>query len=271
MRVLLIAMIASMSCIPLTYAASADNNNAVRLEDVDTNGDRVMSPDESERYLDNLAIEEQRKLDAFKKEQARLEAEKNKPQAPITFHSADINQDGNVSPQELATYNAVLLKNKTATPVQPVLQRPEDKDLSAYQKKKYGWREGEMNALDKNKDGILQADELKSGTQTKFNAADKNRDGVLSSDEAAASVESFKASKAKTDGNATASQQANRLKNRLNNADANDDKKISKEEYESFMSKQQQNFDLNGDGVVSRDEYRADGERLPAKYLRKPH
>lgn len=247
------------------------NNSAVSLEDVDANGDGVMSPDESKRYLDNLALEEQRKINARKKEEARLKAEQNKPKSPVTFHPADTNQDGTVSPQELATYKATLLRGQTANPTQPILQKPDDKDLTPYQKKKYGWREGEMNALDKNKDGVLSADELKGGTQTKFNAADKNGDGVLSPDETAASVEAFKASKAKTDGDATAGQQANRLKNRLNNADANDDKKISKEEYESFMSKQQQNFDLNGDGVISRDEYRADGERLPAKYLRKPH
>jgi hypothetical protein len=252
-------------------ALAEPNNPAISLEDVDSNGDGVMSPDESKRYLDNLAIEEQRKLNALKQEEARLRAEQNKPKPTVSFHPADTNQDGAVSPQEFAAYKAALLKNKTATPAQVIAPKPDDKGLTAYQKKKYGWREEEMNALDKNKDGVLSADELKGGTQTKFNAADKNGDGVLSPDETAASVEAFKAGKTKTDGDATAGQQANRLKNRLNNADFNDDKKISKEEYETFMSKQQQNFDLNADGVISRDEYRADGERLPAKYLRKPH
>jgi hypothetical protein len=255
-----------------TGQASAEtNNSAVSLQDVDTNGDGVMSPEESKRYLDNLAFDEHRKLNALKKEEARIKAEQNKPKSLATFHPADADQDGIISPQEMAAYKAALLKNKTATPVQPTPQKPDDKGLTAYQKKKYGWREGEMNALDINKDGVLSAEELKSGTQTKFNAADKNRDGILSPDETAASIEAFKAGKAKTDGDATADQQANRLKNRLNNADTNDDKKISKEEYETFMSKQQQNFDLDGDGVISRDEYRADGERLPAKYLRRPH
>ena len=250
--------------------ASSTNNAAVSLQDVDIDGDGVMSPTESKKYLDNLAAEEQRKLNALESEKARLRAERTKPEIPITFHPADLNKDGSISAKELASYKVTLLKNNPAEVTQPIPKKIEDKNLSDYQKKKYGWREGEMNALDKNKDGILQANELKIGTQTKFNTADKDGDGILSPEEAAASVEAFKAGKAKTDSEATASQQANRLKNRLNNADANDDKKISKEEYETFMSKQQQNFDLDGDGVISKDEYRSDGERLPAKYLRKP-
>ena len=83
-------------------ALADQKSSAVSLKDVDINGDGIMSPDESKRYLDNLAEEEQIKLNALKREEARLKAAQSKPQSTIALHPADANQDGTVSSQELA-------------------------------------------------------------------------------------------------------------------------------------------------------------------------
>lgn len=149
-------------------------------------------------------------------------------------------------------------------------QADDKKEVPEYLQKKYDRRTEEMKAFDKNKDGILQANELQGSTQTKFDAADTNKDGILSAEETAASLEKFKSQKVESYGEAGVKQQANRMKNRFNNADANEDGQVSKEEYAAYMAKHQQNFDRNGDGVISKEEYRMDGEKLPSSYRNPP-
>lgn len=145
----------------------------------------------------------------------------------------------------------------------------EKKEVPENIQKRYDRRTEDMKAFDKNKDGILQAEELQGSKTVKFGAADLNKDGILSPEEVAASIETRKAVIGEKYGEAMAKQQANRVKNRYKNADQNDDGKVSKEEYNAYMSKHQANFDRNGDGVISKEEYRTDGEKLPSSYLRK--
>lgn len=144
------------------------------------------------------------------------------------------------------------------------------KEVPEYLQKKYDRRTEEMEAFDKNKDGILQAEELQGSTKTKFDSADTNKDGILSPEETAASLEKFKTQKVDSYGEAAVKQQANRMKNRFKNADENEDGTVSKEEYGAYMAKHQQNFDRNGDGIISKDEYRMDGEKLPSSYRNPP-
>lgn len=144
------------------------------------------------------------------------------------------------------------------------------KEVPEYLQKKYDRRTEEMKAFDKNKDGILQAEELQGSSQSKFNSADTNKDGILSPEETAASLERFKTQKVDSYGEAGVKQQANRMKNRFKNADANEDGKVSQEEYKAYMGNHQQNFDRNGDGVISKEEYRMDGEKLPSSYRKPP-
>lgn len=150
------------------------------------------------------------------------------------------------------------------------VQADDKKEVPESLQKKYDRRAEEMKAFDKNKDGILQANELQGSQQTKFDAADTNKDGILSTEETAASLEKFKSQKVESYGESAVKQQANRMKNRFNNADANEDGQVSKEEYAAYMAKHQQNFDRNGDGVISKEEYRMDGEKLPSSYRNPP-
>ena len=152
----------------------------------------------------------------------------------------------------------------------PVYADNDKKEIPEYLQKKYDRRVEDMKAFDKNKDGILQADELQKSANTKFDSADANKDGILSPEETAASLEKFKSGKMESYGEATVKQQANRMKNRFKNADENDDGKVSKQEYDAYMGQHQANFDRNGDGVISKEEYRTDGEKLPSSYRRKP-
>lgn len=255
---------------PAGATAINGKDAAIKLEDVDTDGNGIASPEETKAYLKHIERTYQKELEMQRQEQARLKDLEAAKRKAVVYDVADYNRDGSVSPEELAAYKKKLLAPAPVVAAKaPIKKVVDDKNVTPYMQKKYGWREGEMQAFDKNGDGILQAGELQNSRQAKFDAADLNKDGILSSQETAASLDKFKNEKQKSFGEATTNQQANRLKNRYNNADANDDKKVSKEEYESYMSKHQENFDKNGDGVISKDEYRTDGERLPASYLKK--
>ncbi|AEP10521.1 EF-hand domain-containing protein [Micavibrio aeruginosavorus] len=143
------------------------------------------------------------------------------------------------------------------------------KEVPEYLQKKYDRRVEDMKKFDKNKDGVLQAEELRESVATKFDAADINKDGVISEQERAASLDKFKSETGGAYGEALSRSQTNRIKNRYNNADKNNDGKISQEEYQAYMEKHQTNFDRDGDGVISKKEYRLDGEKLPSSYVRK--
>ncbi|MGB4107397.1 MAG: EF-hand domain-containing protein [Alphaproteobacteria bacterium] len=143
----------------------------------------------------------------------------------------------------------------------------EDKkdDVPSNIQQKYDRRLEEMKALDKNKDGVLQAEELGKSVDKKFDAADTNKDGILSPEETAASLERFKVQGQQTYGNTT-DKRAKRLENRYQNADANEDGKISEQEYNAYFGGRYQKFDRDGDGVISEKEYRSDSEKMPRSY-----
>lgn len=143
----------------------------------------------------------------------------------------------------------------------------EDKkdDVPSNIQQKYDRRLEEMKAFDKNKDGVLQAEELGKSVDRKFDAADTNKDGILSPEETAASLERFKAQGQQTYGNTT-DKRAKRLENRYQNADTNEDGKISEQEYNAYFGGRYQKFDRDGDGVITEKEYRSDSEKMPRSY-----
>ena len=142
-----------------------------------------------------------------------------------------------------------------------------DEDIPSNIQRKYDRRLEEMKALDKNKDGVLQAEELQGSVEKKFDTADTNKDGVISAEEKEAAIGSFKSQGQETYGNTT-DKKAKRLENRYNNADANEDGQVSKQEYDAYFGGRYQNFDRNGDGVITEKEYRSDVEKLPRSYVR---
>ncbi|MBK7361483.1 MAG: hypothetical protein IPJ01_03995 [Micavibrio sp.] len=78
-----------------------------------------------------------------------------------------------------------------------------DEEIPTNIQRKYDRRAEEMKTLDKNKDGVLQAEELGKSVDKKFDAADTNKDGILSPEETAASLERFKSQGQQTYGNTT--------------------------------------------------------------------
>lgn len=140
-----------------------------------------------------------------------------------------------------------------------------DDTVPASLQRKYDRRNEEMKLLDKNKDGILQADELQESVENKFEAADANKDGILSAEEKAEMLKTFKSEKQETYGNAI-DKNIKRLEKRYNKIDANEDGQVSKEEYESYFGGRYQNYDRDGDGVITEKEYRTDNEKLPRAY-----
>lgn len=144
----------------------------------------------------------------------------------------------------------------------------EGKPIPEYLQKRYDRRLEDIKMFDTNRDGVLQVDELKKSTATKFDLADTNKDGILSAEETAAAVDKMMSSEQAVYGNSVR-QYANRLKNRYQIADKDHDKQVSRQEYETYMTRHQQNFDRNGDGIISPDEYRADEEKVPTNYAYK--
>lgn len=151
----------------------------------------------------------------------------------------------------------------------PFLVRAEEgKPIPEYLQKRYDRRLEDIKMFDLNRDGVLQVDELKRSTATKFDLADTNKDGILSPEETAAAVDKMKSREQAVYGNSVR-QYANRLKNRYKIADKDHDKQVSRQEYETYMTRHQQNFDRDGDGIISPDEYRADEEKVPTSYAYK--
>jgi Ca2+-binding EF-hand superfamily protein len=142
-----------------------------------------------------------------------------------------------------------------------------DEEIPANIQRKYDRRLEEMKLLDKNKDGVLQAEELQGNVQKKFDATDTNKNGAISAEEREAAIGSFKNKGQEAYGNTT-DKKAKRLENRYNNADANKDGQVSKQEYDAYFGGRYQNFDRDGDGVITKKEYRSDTEKMPRSYKR---
>ena len=132
--------------------------------------------------------------------------------------------------------------------------------------KKYDLRQQEMNSLDLNKDGILQAKELRKKPQETFDSKDINKDGILSADEINAIQQDIQKKSSIENNDNVAKKQAMKAKIQLKNADRNEDGIVSQQEYESYYGQRYQNFDQDGDGVVTEKEYRTDLEKLPSAY-----
>lgn len=158
----------------------------------------------------------------------------------------------------------LLLSTALAFVAAPALS---DEDVPTNIQRKYDRRLEEMKTLDKNKDGVLQVQELQGGVEKKFNAVDTNKDGVISSQEREAAIDSFKKNAQKTYGNMT-DKRARKLENRYNSADKNEDGQISEQEYNAYFGGRYQNFDRNGDGVITEKEYRSDTEKVPRSYIK---
>lgn len=235
----------------------------IHLQDVDTNKDGTVSPNESRAYIRRLEqahdFEQQQNRNAAK---LQLEAERAAAQAA---EKADIL----ATPATVQPKPALATVPPLATKTPPQEMKCAVEDAPANDQKKLNKRLQEMKALDLNNDGVLQAAELQSAASQKFEAADTDKDGVISTEEAAASTAHFSQQQQEAYGKAAGKQEAVRVKNRLKNADANRDGQISKEEYETFMNERQSLFDRDGDGIISEEEYRTDGEKLPSSYRKK--
>lgn len=136
--------------------------------------------------------------------------------------------------------------------------------------KKYDNRAAEMQRLDVNKDGILQASELQQGVGTQFDAADTNKDGIISEQERAAVLGAVQATGAEKVGPALGERRAVKVENRYNQADANKDGNVSKEEYDAYFGARYQTYDRDGDGIITDKEFRTDYETLPGHYKKPP-
>ncbi len=247
---------------PFSAAWSQGAGGTISLEDVDTNKDGTVSPDESRAYIMRLEqahdFEEQKARNAAKlqMEAARAAAEAAEKAAAAPAPATGVDP---VQPT-VATLPPPETKDKPKEMVRTV------EDAAANDQKKLDKRLQEMKTLDLNNDGILQASELQGAATKKFEAADTNKDGVISPEEAAASMEQFSKQQEEAYGKARGKQEAVRVNNRLKNADTNRDGQISKEEYETFMNERQSLFDRDGDGIITEEEYRTDGEKLPSTY-----
>lgn len=262
MRVFLLSAIVVF--MPVSLSSAQPAAGAIRLQDVDTNKDGTVSPEESRAYIMRLEqahdFEEQKARNAAK---LQLEAER------ATANAAAM--PAAPAPSKDATGVAV------PAPPPPAAAKTAPKemvrtveDAPANDQKKLNKRLQEMKTLDLNNDGILQTSELQRAAARKFDAADANKDGVISPDESAASTAQFSQTQEDAYGRAAGKQEAVRVKNRLKNADANRDGQVSKAEYETFMNERQSLFDRDGNGVVTEEEYRTDGEKLPSSYRKDP-
>lgn len=144
---------------------------------------------------------------------------------------------------------------------------PEKKDFSAKPPstaKKYARRQEEIDKIDANCDGLLQAEEIQKGIETRFDAADTDKNGDLSQAESAAIVVQFK-----TDGQeeygATTDKKARKLENKLEKIDSNSDGKISRGEYTGYYKKRYGKFDKSRDGTLDVTEYETDVESKPSR------
>lgn len=158
-----------------------------------------------------------------------------------------------------ATTTEVPAEKEDAVPPPCTPEKKDFSDKSPSIEKKYGRRQAEIDKMDANCDGVLQADELQKGIDARFEAADADKDGVLSQAESAAIIGQFKADEQEEYGVAT-DKKARKLEKRLDKADANEDGKISAEEYSAYYKKRYGKLDNNKDGILDVREFETDVE-----------
>lgn len=249
---------------PWAVSCAQAQTAPIAKEEVDANGDGVVSPEESRAYI--LGLERAHEQELQRAQDAAREA----ASARALEHAGD-NAAGNPPPSPVVAAPSApppAAAKPKAPPVDetPVEMKKAVADAPANDQKKLDKRLEEMKSRDLNNDGILQASELKEATAEKFSADDLDKDGILSPAEMEASLEKFRAQQMEDYGTARGKQEALRLKNRLKNADADHDGILSRGEYEGFMNERQSLYDRDGDGIISEEEYRTDGEKLPSTY-----
>jgi Ca2+-binding EF-hand superfamily protein len=114
-----------------------------------------------------------------------------------------------------------------------------------------------IKQFDKNKDGVLTADELPPGLARAFERADANGDGKLDVKEVGELLKILKqrfSSATAEPGPAMKAEIENRVKDILERMDTNKDGKISKEEAKGMVAENFERLDLNKDGFVDREE-----------------
>lgn len=246
-NIVILTFIVGVMVVPAAHATSNPATEAVRLQDVDTNGDGVMSAEESEAYLQRIVREE------YAPQRTAPAAQT----APATRQQA--------VPVVPAPLPAAQATPQTVTAKDPYAAKDEaGKKVPAFKKKEEDMRVDDMKELDINKDGVLSKDELAKSVAKKFGTADKDGDGVLSKEEIDANLDRIKTEKSQY-GEGFGDQFANRAKNRYKNADANRDGKLSPEEYKKYSDQYESNFDQDGDGTISKEEFRSEGEKLPRR------
>lgn len=250
-RIFIVAALAGIFFIQPAHATSDPGNDAVQLEDVDTDGDGIMSEAESDAYLQKIA------------------RGKNLEQPRAASRTAPASQKA-TAPAQTATA-------KQQPPTVPQIVTAKDpyastgdanKKVPAFVQKKEDVRVEEMKALDANKDGTLSKDELNKSVSKKFGTADKDGDGILSKQEMDTTLNRIKSEKGAY-GGSFGDEYANRTKNRYKNADTDRDGKLSQKEYQAYSNQYENNFDRDGDGKISKEEFRSEGEKLPSGYFKK--
>jgi Ca2+-binding EF-hand superfamily protein len=167
----------------------------------------------------------------------------------------------------ISSKTALLASALAALMTAPAMaQDTQTKALTPGIQKKYDNRAAEMERLDVNKDGILQASELQQGVGTQFDAADTNKDGIISEQERAAVLGAVQETGAEKVGAGLGERRAVKVDNRYNQADTNKDGQVSKEEYDAYFGARYQTYDRDGDGIISEKEFRTDYETLPSSY-----
>lgn len=147
----------------------------------------------------------------------------------------------------------------TAAPLPALADDSNEPRVPPQLQKLYDRRQADIDAMDANKDGILQPEELQAGTDGKFKAADLNGDGVISPEEAQQAVATFETDHQDMYGNQT-ERKGRELEQRLDKIDANEDGIISQAEYEAYYKERYTKLDKDGDGALNVKEYETDVE-----------
>jgi Ca2+-binding EF-hand superfamily protein len=114
-----------------------------------------------------------------------------------------------------------------------------------------------IKQFDKNKDGLLTAEELPPGLARAFDRADLNRDGHLDAKEVTEMLKILKqrfAAGAPEPSPAMKAEVERRVKAQIERLDTNKDGKVSKDEAKGPLAENFDRFDLNKDGYLDKEE-----------------
>lgn len=158
---------------------------------------------------------------------------------------------------------ALLAALPLAMPTLPAHAEEDGVYVPAPIQRKHDRREIDIKPYDKNKNGVLDANEQAASISGKFASLDKNKDGKVSAEEMEAAGETYRAVRNKNEESASQpvlDREVKDLNKRLNEADANKDGVVSPQEYTAYQKSRLLRMDKNGDGIIDKSEYRLDGE-----------